>query len=94
MSTSKVVACHFWSPTCTPCKLIAPTIENLKEEFDTVTWVSTNTTEDTDNLARTLKVVAVPTIVVLKGGYEVGRHSGTSIIGYYTLFRRATIKDS
>jgi thioredoxin 1 len=87
---SNIVACHFWSPTCTPCKLIAPTLADLKEEFDTVKWVSTNTHDDKDGLARTLKVVAVPTIVILKDGYEVSRHSGTGIIGYYTMFRRAT----
>jgi thioredoxin 1 len=86
---SEIVAFHFWSPTCTPCKLLYPTIENLKEEFEGVKWVSTNTHDDSAGIARKLNVVSVPTIVVFKGNQEVGRHSGTSVIGYYTLFRRA-----
>jgi acid phosphatase family membrane protein YuiD len=34
-------------------------------------------------------VAVVPTIVVLKDGVEVGRHSGSQIAIYYTLIRKA-----
>ena len=88
---SNIVACHFSSPTCTPCKLIEPTVSILKEEFVSVKWVSVNTHHDKEGLTQTLKVIAVPTIVILKNGYEVGRHSGSrNVSGYYTLFRDAT----
>jgi thiol-disulfide isomerase/thioredoxin len=84
-----VTAFYFWSPTCAPCRTMGPTVTNLKEEFADVTWVSVNTHEDPTELARRLQVVSVPTIVVLKGSTEVGRHSGTSAIGYYVAFRKA-----
>ena len=84
-----VIAYHFWSPTCNPCKVIKPAIETLKEEFEGVQWVTVNTHNDTDELARKFHVSVVPTIVVTKNGTEVGRHSGTNMITYYSILRNA-----
>lgn len=86
---SKVVAFHFWSPTCNPCKVIKPAIEDLKEEFDQVQWVSVNTHADSEGYASKFGVSIVPTIVVLKGDQEVGRHSGTAMMIYYSILRKA-----
>ena len=87
---SSIVAFHFWSPTCGPCKVIKPSVEQLKEDFESVRWETINTHADTNGVARTFRVQAVPTIVVTKDGVEVGRHSGTNMIMYYTLLRKAT----
>lgn len=84
-----VIAYHFWSPTCNPCKVIKPAIENLKEEFEGVQWISVNTHDDKDGIARKYGVTVVPTIVVTKNGTEVGRHSGTNMIRYYSILRDA-----
>lgn len=83
-----VTAYHFWSPTCAPCKVIKPTIEDLKDEFSTVHWVSVNTHEDPSNIASKYGVTMVPTIVVVAGD-SVERHSGTGVAGYYRILRNA-----
>ena len=85
-----VTVFHFWSPTCGPCMVIKPSIEDLKEEFDgRIEWLSINTKEDPKAVAPKLNVTMVPTIVVVKDGMEVGRHSGTQIGIFYTLIRKA-----
>lgn len=84
-----VVAFHFWSPTCAPCKTIKPSVDDLKEEFDQIQWISVNTHDDKGGYASTLNVNIVPTIVVLKNGKEVGRHSGTTMSIYYQILRKA-----
>lgn len=84
-----VIAYHFWSPTCNPCKVIKPAIENLKEEFEGVQWISVNTHDDKEDLARKFGVTVVPTIVVTKNGTVVDRHSGTNMIRYYSILRTA-----
>jgi thiol-disulfide isomerase/thioredoxin len=84
-----VIAYHFWSPTCAPCNIIKPAVEDLKEEFPDVHWVPVNTHDDTYGLASKYKVSVVPTIVVIYNGDEVGRHSGTSMITYYSILRKA-----
>lgn len=88
----KVVAYHFWSPTCAPCKTIKPTVEDLKEEFSQITWVSVNTHDDSNNYAGTFGVHAVPTIVVAVFNNDgkltaSEKHSGTAVAGYYRILR-------
>lgn len=86
---SNVTVLHFWSPTCNPCKVIKPAIEDLKEEFSQAKWVSINTHQDTEGYAAKHKVAVVPTIVVLKNDVEIGRHSGSTIGIYYSILRKA-----
>ena len=85
-----VTVFHFWSPTCGPCKVIKPALEMLQEEFEgKIEWLSINTKEDPKAVARLMNISVVPTIVVVKDGMEVGRHSGTQIGIFYTLVRKA-----
>jgi thiol-disulfide isomerase/thioredoxin len=86
---SGVEAYHFWSPSCTPCHTIKPAIDDLKEEFPDVKWTSVNTHIDLHGLGKKFGIQVVPTIVIMKNGAEIGRHSGTNMIVYYTLIRKA-----
>jgi thioredoxin 1 len=86
---SNVLAYHFWSPTCAPCKVIKPAIEDLKEEFPDVKWVSVNTHDDPENLSAKFSVQVVPTIVVVSKTLNIERHSGTTMMGYYRILRNA-----
>jgi len=84
-----IVAYHFWSPTCGPCKAIKPAIADLIDEFPGIYFQAVNTYDDPQGIAATFGVSVVPTMVFLKNGVEVGRYSGTSMILYYTLARKA-----
>jgi thiol-disulfide isomerase/thioredoxin len=87
-----VTAYHFWSPTCAPCKFIKPAIEDLKEEFSEIQWVSVNTHDDSNGFSERFGVQVVPTIVVVvtnPSGKTVysEKQSGTSVVGYYRIIR-------
>lgn len=90
-----VVAYHFWSPTCAPCKVIKPAVEDLKEEFSQVRWVSVNTHDDTHGLSQQFDVKVVPTIVVVVTKSSDGeilsveKQSGTQMASYYRILRNA-----
>jgi thiol-disulfide isomerase/thioredoxin len=89
-----VVAYHFWSPTCGPCKVIKPAVEDLKEEFPTVSWISVNTHNDPQGYAGKFGVQIVPTMVFVaydKDGkvLTTDKHSGTHMAAYYRLVRTA-----
>jgi thioredoxin-like negative regulator of GroEL len=88
-TTPPVLAYHFWSPTCGPCKAIKPAIADLIDEFLGIYFVGVNTHDDPQGIAAKFNVSVVPTMVFLVNGVEVGRYSGTSIIMYYTLARKA-----
>jgi hypothetical protein len=69
---------------------VKPTVEELQEDYAQFEWTHVDTSNDRGNFATKLHVRLVPTLVVLKGdGTELGRHEGTSLIGYFNLLRRA-----
>ena len=88
------VAYHFWSPTCGPCKVIKPAIEDLKEEFPEVQWVTVNTQQDPRGYSEKYDVKFVPTIVVVtlnaeKNVVHTEKQSGTAIINYYRMIKNS-----
>ena len=87
--SSGVTVLKFWSPTCGPCRTIAPALESMAEDFPNVNWVSVNTKEDREGYVDRFKVSVVPTLVFLKGTTEVARHVGANVGLYYTLLRKA-----
>ncbi len=89
-----VVAYHFWSPTCAPCKFIKPSINDLQDEFEEVQWISVNIQNDTEGIAAKFGVTIVPTIVVEwisadSKAILTEKHTGTNIAGYYRIIRNA-----
>jgi len=89
-----VTAFHFWSPTCAPCKVIKPAIDDLKEEFPQVVWLSVNLHDDKEVLSERYKVAVVPTIVVETKDtagkvVSVEKYSGTNVTGYYKMLNSA-----
>jgi len=88
MSGVKVMM--FTSPSCVPCNTIKSTIDELREDYNQFEWTSVNVANDPSAIALKFHVRLVPTMVVLKkDGSEFGRHEGSSVIGYFTLLRRA-----
>lgn len=85
---SSPIAYHFWSPTCAPCKVIKPIVEDLKEEFSQIQWKSVNIQDDPENITSKLGVSVVPTIAVVHGT-SIEKHSGTQAAGYYRILRNA-----
>lgn len=89
-----ITAYHFWSPTCAPCKAIKPAVEDLKEEFSSISWLTVNTHEDTEGVCLKYSVAVVPTIVIEAKNasgqvISVEKQSGTNIAAYYRIIRNA-----
>jgi thiol-disulfide isomerase/thioredoxin len=89
-----ITAYQFWSPTCAPCKAIKPVVEDLKEEFSSITWLSINTHDDKDGMCSKYSVAVVPTIVVETKDasgkvISLEKQSGTNVAQYYRIIRNA-----
>jgi thiol-disulfide isomerase/thioredoxin len=87
---NSVTAYTFWSPICEPCKVIKPSLEALKEDFDSVHWVSVNIRGDAEGLAARFGVTHVPTMVVTVNDQVIGKVVGTAMAEYYRILRQAT----
>jgi thioredoxin 2 len=65
-----------WAPWCGPCKLIAPTIDQLASELTgQVRVVKLNVDENPRTAAR-LNISGIPALLVFKDGQEVDRLVG------------------
>jgi thioredoxin 1 len=70
------VLVDFWGPRCVPCLALMPAVEKLEEEFEgRFTLVKVNAAENRQ-IARDLRVIAMPTFVLYRDGVEVERLSG------------------
>ena len=76
VSASLPVLVDFWAPWCSPCKMIAPVLKELAEEYgDRLKVVKVNVDENPD-LASRFDVMGIPTLIMFKGGQAVDRFAG------------------
>jgi thioredoxin 1 len=66
----------FWAPWCGPCRMVAPVVEELADEYDgKVSFYKLNT-DDNPQVATTYGIRSIPTLLVFKGGEPVGQIVG------------------
>jgi len=70
------VLVDFWAPWCGPCRAIAPMIEKLAGDLQGKVKVGKVDIDQNTQAASTLRVSAIPTIVLFNGGKEVTRWRG------------------
>ena len=71
----EVLLVDFWAPWCGPCKMVAPTLNEIAETENDITIGKVNVDNNQD-LAKKYKVRNIPTMVIFKNGVEVGRIVG------------------
>ncbi len=70
------VLVDFYADWCGPCKMIAPIIEQLSEEYDGKVKIGKVNTDDNRDLAGKYNVMSIPTLVFIKNGEVVETITG------------------
>ena len=68
----------FWAPWCGPCRMIAPIIEELAEEFEGKASICKVNTDEQQDLSVKFGVRSIPTILIMKDGEVVDTMVGAS----------------
>lgn len=72
MQSEKTVLIDFWAGWCGPCRMLAPIIDEIAEEYaDTVTVGKINVDEQ-PQLAAAFGVESIPTLIAFKNGIPLG----------------------
>ena len=78
----------FTSPTCGPCRIIKPIVQDMLEDNSDFSWMFVDTTNDPTDLASRFNVQYVPTMVTLYNNQEIGRNTGSQAMGYFHLLKK------
>jgi thioredoxin 1 len=66
--TDVPVLVDFWAPWCGPCKMIAPIIQEIAEEYKDKARICKLNTDDARDSAMEFGINAIPTLILFKDG--------------------------
>lgn len=78
LDASEPVLVDFWAPWCGPCKMLAPTIDEVANEFEGKVRVGKMNTDENPQTATQHGISAIPTVMLFKGGQVVERFVGVT----------------
>ncbi len=75
---SGVTLVDFWAEWCGPCRMMGPVIDQVAAEYAGKALVAKVDVDECQNIAVTLGVNSIPTLIVFKDGVEVKRFVGVT----------------
>jgi thioredoxin 1 len=71
-----IVMVDFWAVWCGPCRMVAPTIEELAKDYAGKIKVGKLNTDENADIASKFKIMGIPTIIFFKDGQKVDQIVG------------------
>lgn len=78
LKSDKPVVVDFWAVWCGPCKMLAPTIDELSNELEGKAVVGKVDIDANQEFATKYGVRNIPTVLIFKDGEVVGRQVGVA----------------
>ena len=76
LKSPQPVLVDFWAEWCMPCRMLAPTIDQLAEDYGGRVKVGKVDTDANRDVTLKYQINAIPTVIVFKGGEVVKKFVG------------------
>jgi thioredoxin len=70
------VLVDFWAEWCGPCKMLAPTVEKVANEYEGKAKFVKLNIDDNNQVAQQFGIKGIPTLILFKDGSEADRTVG------------------
>jgi len=65
------VLVDLWAPWCAPCRMVAPVVDKLEEEYNGKVKFCRLNVDESPQTAAKYRIMAIPTLMFFKGGTAV-----------------------
>lgn len=84
-----VVLVDFWASWCGPCKMMAPNVEQIADDYKDRVVVGKVNVDDHPSLAERFGIMSIPTLLIFKDG-----ELKEKLVGYRLTMQIASVLDN